>query len=544
MNGISLRLIAAAIAVGALTSATTAAGAPLTCDALIGNPGNGECQITKPHHLGNGGTFTVDRVLHIIGPKGELRVNGGATLDLTVTGHTDGTSYGLVIDSGGRISGEANGANGVGATLNIAADSILLAASGATISAANNAVGQCKNGRGGVINIHATQSGLSSVSALASEAGTTISVNGGSCPAGAISIFSGAGKLEIGGNVLAQNDRIDVGTGIGAGIPPVGGTQLPGGGPIFIKAGCHLTILDTGVISSRGSGSGADLVHLEGGCHVFVNGVVESTDVGDAIPGNPPNSCSNVTPHAGSVRRNPATRPGKPFNSTACVEVWAGHGIVISRHASGHNGEIRADIGSGSASAATSWIELFARSVTVDNRDATGAAVHANNLAAANGSGGAVTIKSDLATLNGLSLQANATGPGGAGGNVVVQAGNLVDLTGSGSLLDGVVEAKGASSGSAHRHGGQISLSAGQNILAGASAKLDVTGGAPPNGVVNLSACPSSHFNPIAFPPGTVVPAQATVNKTLVCPAPVTLPTYFVEPTCDCGGGCRNTGFF
>jgi hypothetical protein len=129
LKGTSWRLAVVASVLGALASAGASADTPLACDVLTA----GECQITTLHDLGAGGSFSVDRNLHIIGPKGELRVNAGATLDLFAEA--------LTIDSRGKIAGDAQTADGI-ATLNINVDFDSLLETGATISAAITAV-QC-----------------------------------------------------------------------------------------------------------------------------------------------------------------------------------------------------------------------------------------------------------------------------------------------------------------------------------------------------------------------------------------------------------------
>ena len=72
-------------------------------------------------------------------------------------------------------------------------------------------------------------------------------------------------------------------------VSGTGATQAPGGGTITIVAGCGLTVSDDGKISSRGPDPGADLVHLQG-CTVVINGLVESTGTGHALPNNPAES--------------------------------------------------------------------------------------------------------------------------------------------------------------------------------------------------------------------------------------------------------------
>jgi hypothetical protein len=213
------------------------------------------------------------------------------------------------------------------------------------------------------------------------------------------------------------------------GIGGIGGNQLPGGGPIFIDAGCDLTVSDAGKISSRGGDPGADLVHLEGGCVVSVFGLVESTGLGHITPNRPPNSCSNVLPVAGSVRRNAAVRPGKPTNSTACVEVVAGDSLVID--GKNHNGEINADTGGPGGAAGTSWIYLGARGtiVIVGSTDVP-FAVHANGNAGSGDNGGTVKVQSRDADVlaSELAIQADAVNPGGRGGAVSIEAHGLINL--------------------------------------------------------------------------------------------------------------------
>ena len=86
MKRVNLLIIAALVTAFMFVGAKAALAVPLTCDATTGVAGAGECQITTLHNLGAGGVVTVDRTLRISGPLGELRVNAGATLDLTIAG--------------------------------------------------------------------------------------------------------------------------------------------------------------------------------------------------------------------------------------------------------------------------------------------------------------------------------------------------------------------------------------------------------------------------------------------------------------------------
>jgi hypothetical protein len=539
MKRITLLVIVALMAGFMFVGAKAALAVDLPCDLTPGN----ECQITTSHTLA-AGTYTTpvgSPVLRIIGPSGELKVLAGGTLTLNIAG---ALPTGLIIELGGKITGDVTGTSGVGSTLNInvASGDVLLATSGATISAQNTAGGGCGSGHGGVINLAAN--GLNAK--ITTEDGTTISVNGDTCSAGAINISApNKGSIDIDGDVLSQSLKSGSGTHNSTATPPVGGTQQPGGGPIFITAACDLTISDTGVVSSKGRDPGADLVHLQGGCDVLINGLVESTGTGHAIPGNPPNSCDDVIPHAGSVRRNPATRPGKPSNSTACVEVWAGNSLIINKD-SLNNGEINADTGaSPGGSEGTSWIDLFVRGDIKILNSTSDWAVHANGNAGTD-NGGVVTVKSagtgpaaspGKIFLTGLALQASAAAHG-QGGTVDVEGMFDVDLRAIGINPDGKIQAKGGN-GAPSDHGGHIIILSQADIRAGSASNLNVNGHpntAAQDGTVVLRACGTIDFPPSGGP-GTISAGAIVTNVPGVCPATVTFPTLL--PFCPCDDICQ-----
>ena len=114
------------------------------------------------------------------------------------------------------------------------------------------------------------------------------------------------------------------------------------GGPITIDACCDLVIGDTGKVISKGADPGADLVHLQA-CVVEIFGLVASTGPAHEPPFG--NLCN-------------VNRPGKPANSGACVEIWAGTTLLIDSTGS-HKGEVNADTATGAAPRAavgsTSW---------------------------------------------------------------------------------------------------------------------------------------------------------------------------------------------
>ena len=191
------------------------------------------------------------------------------------------------------------------------------------------------------------------------------------------------------------------------------------GGPITIDACCDLIVGDTGEVVSRGQDPGADLVHLQG-CVVQIFGLVASTG-----PAHEP-------PFANLCNVN---RPGKPANSGACVEIWAGTTLLIDSTGA-HNGEVNADTAQSGGTQGRSWIDVLANgAITINgittapaagNGDTNPAfAVHANQILQ-NGYGGDVTVIStgSTVTTTGRAIQANAStaSNGGTGGQVVVLA--------------------------------------------------------------------------------------------------------------------------
>ena len=319
------RLLATVIVVGflALFDAGPVLAAPLVCDVVT----PGECQVTTLHDLGAGGTFKVDRALHILGPNGALKTGPGSALTLKIAG-------GLTIDVGGRITGDAVAGNSSGATITITAGGAVLLAgagtSGARISV-DQLGGSCSGGAAGNVTI---KSSSESPSAIVTQNGSKITANA-RCSAGEIEIAASKGGVDIRGLVESVST-----------LSGTGGAQRPGGGPISISASCDLTISGTGRVSSRGNDPGADLIHLEAGGSVFVFGLVESTGAGHVVPVQPANYCAGQK------------RPDKPANATACVEVWAGKDLVIDGSV-GNNGEINADTAQNGGHQ-VAWIDLFA----------------------------------------------------------------------------------------------------------------------------------------------------------------------------------------
>jgi hypothetical protein len=212
--GIVLALL---LVLGVSTSALAATDPG--CTALGGDDTTvpGECRVSGTVTVS--GVINLGETLHMLGTGKIIVPAAPASLTINITS----ASGDFVMDAGSLIDGDVGACpkNGPNITVALTGGDIDLQ-SGATIRS---------NGcSGGFIQITTTAPGNANVDALVESVG----------------VVRGSGNI-----------------------------QPPGGGPITIKA-CALNVSDTGVVSSRGSDSGADLVHLEG-CVVTINGRVEST---------------------------------------------------------------------------------------------------------------------------------------------------------------------------------------------------------------------------------------------------------------------------
>jgi hypothetical protein len=457
------------------------------CAGLGGIIAGGECQVSGSHTVSN--AYTLDETLRLM-PGATLTVpaalNGGSLSIVACVG--SGIGCDIILEPGSRISGDVTGTGtqtGVGATINLNASRTITLASTASITSVQNA-GSCTGGRGGSVNLLAAAD-------ITLAAGSIISVNA-KCPAGTISLNSSQGNVVTNGSLLSESTN----SGTGA-------NQAPGGGTITVIARCDLAV--GGVVSSKGGDPGADLVHLEGGCTVTITGLVQSTGSGHAPPNSPTNHCSSPT------------RPDKPVNSVACIEVWAGNALTIANTA-----ELNADTGSGGGNGGTSWIDLFSRGPIAVNGDAgLPFSVHANGVGGSGGTGeagGTVTAKSVAAALTAIGHAFQASGTSAAnskGGTIVGEAAGNVTLDTAG------IEATAGGAG------GSIASRAFQGALSWQSGKGDVRPNA--TGTIALTTClgaiPTTGTNFNGEVPSTATNCAAT--------AP-TLPAYVTLPTCICSG--------
>ncbi len=540
VGGLRTALLLASLVL-ALRPATPAHAHQADCPAgsiFVGS----ECQVSGSIDLS--GAVSSGHTLHILG-GGTITVPvapGGNTLDLTITGA-------LLMDPGAAISGDVGGtgpASGVGATLNITATgNILLAGNGFTGAriTSNQSAGSCTGGRSGNITLTSTGGDVTTQDGSVVSAGD---MNAGSprCPAGEIRILAPAGEISIGGDVLSQSTQ----EGTGA-------VQPPGGGPITIKAGCLLTISDTGVVSSRGLDPGADLVHLEG-CLVQIYGLVESTGRGHGIPNSPTNHCYYRV--AGTPGQDP--RPDKSPSSTACIEVWSGTAVVIDSLTGQRRGELNADIGFTGGSNGRSWIDVYARgSITVLDGDANDHvvalpgsaqgffsqfAVHANMLNVTNGQGGLLTLMSTGGSLAGTqhALQADATPAGGRGGQIQVSAAQNVSFNTASIFARGDFIQTGG-----FGVGGAVTARAYSGTLVWQNGTGDVrpTGTNPSlpaanRGTITYRDCTAGPIDVTGtvFPNNGLPATTPTEEPDLCVPAAPTPPGYVSLPSAECQDVC------
>jgi hypothetical protein len=339
-------------------------------------------------------------------------------------------------------------------------------------------------------------------------------IRANSCTAGPIHITAG---LSIDAQGLIES----VGTNKA--------TDQPGGGPITLETPCNLTV--SGTVSSRGFDPGADLVRLVGGCFVKVFGLVESTGGDHKIPVNPPNHCNGVF------------RPGKPANSTTCIEIVAGDQLVIDAVAP-HNGEVNANHGGINGKNGLAWIDLFARGTIEIKGDVNPPfAVHSDELTSGGGRGGDITVKSRDASVTASGLAISADNLRLDGGTVTIQAATDVKLD------DAQIQARGDFTPvNGFGTGGAISAKAFNGVLSWQDTATPPAsvGDVQPNGdgvplvergTIELSACtgaPNTTGTSFPVSPGAIVPPFPVTAVS--CGGAPSFPGYIVFPDCVCQG--------
>ena len=502
-------LLLTGIALGLMPMAGVAAADDCTLlgGVLVPAAPPNECQITAPT-ADKSGTFNLSETLHILN-GGILNVVGNTSIKINITGS-------FLMDAGSKVDGDFNG-SGHGADIEInATDDVILKASatgnpvGAIITS-NQILGSCPSStnRGGNITINA-DSDKDVVGNLTMEPGTTTS-NGSK-----VTSVSPCGRGEIiltGVNVDIDGDVLSEGT-----------TTQGRGGPITVNGSCNLIVTDLGSVVSKGKDPGADLVHLQGGCMVTIFGLVASTGPGHT-PTVPANRCNN------------SYRPGKPVNSRGCVEIWAGDQLLIDA-TSPHNGEVNADTGQNGGPEGIGWIDLFAKRGDIIIKGDTGGAcqnigfptstpcfaVHSNQFLGDLGHGGIITIQAFLGnvTMSGLAVQASDTANGAKGGVDHHRGAARRGPEGQHHRGEGRHRRRRRPEGR-HRqrpilhdeHPHRWHLQDRRHRRQSCQRR------------VTLKACLS-----IGFPPGTVVPAAITADKTTgLCGGAPAQPSWFTNVT-------------
>ena len=474
------------------------------CFTLTGNvPAGGECKVTSARTVAPA-AYSLDETLHFL-PGSSITVSPVTSpFQLSVTGS-------LVMDAGSKLSADSAAGPAGTITITTTVDITLKGGSPGALITANGPNTSCSPSKpkAGVIILAAAKNVLT-------EPGSEVDTIG-PCGKGEITITGE--NVTIDGQVLSK-----------------GTTTKGAGGPITVKATCDFLESDTGVILSIGEDPGADLVHVEGGCSATIYGLVASTGSAHDITPPYPNKCAD------------ANHVGKPSNSLACVEIWAGENTnnpggkaVVIDSRPPHNGEVHADTatGAGAGTKGTGWVDIFAKGdIEIDGDVALPFSVHANQ-GVGNGHGGLVTVKSTTkgVSLLGLALQASDKSSGGSGGTVTVHAKLDVNLNNS----TGEIEAAGNPGGGGSQNGGHVFIRSFGNapstgsILVTAPFLLDVTGKTPPNGTVDLRACGTIAFAPFGPATGTIAPASIVpTGGTSICGGAPELPAGVVLPTCQC----------
>ena len=509
--------VVAVVAVALLVLALWMPDQAAAAECVIPGPNPGNCEITVavtscPFNL------TVTGDLTITGTGSVTCSDPASPITISVGGDME-------MQTGSAVRAEDTVAGGSGGNITLTVGGNFTMRDGSTISSSKTG-GAGDTGVAGDIRITVGNATVNAddltITCATTPAGDILVENGaqilanGRGEAGAIKMFAGK-NATINGLVSSQ--------GLG--------TAKGRGGPITIDACCDLTIGDTGIVISRGQNPGADLVHLQA-CVIQIFGLVASTGPGHEGFGG--NLC------------NAPNRPGKPANSSACVEIWAGTTLLIDSTGV-HNGEVNADTAKAGGIQGRSWIDLLANGAIAivgtaapaplaGNRDTSPAfAVHANQTLR-NGHGGNVTVIStgSTVTTTGRAIQANAsTGSnGGTGGNVVVLASGEVAFGNGGAAY---IEAAGDTTGGAPKGGTITAQSFNANVSGPAGSQLKVDGPADNIGTVTLTGC----ANPAGTYLGQVLPPLARIDVTLcaggspLLPAPANTSVF---PLANCDSSC------
>jgi hypothetical protein len=519
-NGIGKTARKLSLAVVVLAALVLAMGMPgqasaaQTCAGIGGTDVGGDCTISTPVTAFCPIDLDVPGDLLITG-TGRITCNdpisagdpGASSITISVGGDME-------MQGGSSIRAENLLGGGNGGKIMLTVDGSFVMRSGAVISSSNSgsATGVAGDIRIQVGNVLVNPD--DTIQCATTPAGDIVMENGAKILANAV---DEAGSIKM---FAGKNATIN-------GLVSSEGTSTNGrGGPITIDACCDLVVGDTGQVISRGKDAGADLVHLQA-CVVKIWGLVESSGAGHKLPLD--NLCN-------------VNRPGKPANSAACVEIWAGTTLEIDS-TNGHKGEVNADTGQSGGIEGRSWVDVLANlAITIrgngtapaaGNNDTNPAfAVHANQFLG--GHGGDITVIStgSTVTMFGRALQANSStnvqsSGGGAGGHLVIRAHDAV------AFGTGAVPAYAQAAGDANGAGGTVLAKSYNGDVTGVAGSQINAGG--PGGLVTLEGC----TDPILTYLGTVI--ATTYNHMPVCPGgspPLPVPANTLIPSADCATRC------
>ncbi len=310
----------------------------LTCTAVGGVDVAGDCTISTPITAFCPFVLTVPAGDLLITSTGSVNCNdsgvppnGASPITITVSGDME-MQAGSVI----RADNTNDGGNGGTITLTVGGNFTMRGANGGSPGAVISS-SKTGPGTGGAGDIRIKVGNVTvNPDDLTIECATT--------PSGDILLENGAKVLA---NAVGEAGSIKMFAGRNATISGLVSSEGTGGdgrgGPITIDACCDLVVGDTGKVISKGADPGADLVHLQG-CVVNIFGLVASTG-----PGHEP-------PFANLCNAN---RPGKPADSGACVEIWAGTTLLIDSTGT-HKGQVNADTALLGGTQGSSWVDLLA----------------------------------------------------------------------------------------------------------------------------------------------------------------------------------------
>lgn len=479
-RGGNLSLTADSIEVTGFTPTVTA-NAPIRLPSLVQTTSNASA-------TGNAGNVTIQ--------TNRLLVGGGAGIDASTVGQGQGGSIRIVardsVDLVGATDlqspllqstlGSSSNGTGNAGTITIQTDQLRLRNGGQISATAGNA------GRGGDITINANAIDFSGVTIDGQFINniTSSSTEAATGDAGNITLNTGSLRIRDGGLIFAST----LGTGQGGeiriaareGVDVLGYTfsptlgQVPSlitttstgqgdAGNIQIVAD-RLRVLNGGVISAATTGAG------RGG-----NLTITATDGIDVI-GAPASPIPNDSLRSSLVTDTNSTgNAGAVTLVTNRLRIRDGAMVSANANGAGAGGDIRIR---------ANEIEVSGLS---EDRTSISAISSTNTLPEATGNAGTIVIATDrLAVRGGAQISAITLG-GGQGGNLIIAAGDTIEVSGRGRLADGEMLASGLRTDSARTgNAGDITVVTDRLQLQDRGSISASTGGTGRGGTIRIAA--------------------------------------------------------